>query len=164
MERYGEEFDPYVAPDEYENEVFEARDLYCLGYYSTGLIVLGRAVERALLDLGRERKISSVNGFRGETDWEEARFFERTEALYVVDMPDMSGKILSKGQYHQIQVLIDYRNQVAHDSYRQISKEAASRMMGQALDLLSDLEERRGELEYMGDDEVQELESVSLPL
>lgn len=164
LERYGEVFDPHDAPDEYENELFEARDLYCLGYFSTGLIVLGRAVERALLDLGRIRKITSINGFSEHTDWEDARFFERAKALHVVDMPDKSGKVISKSQYHQIQLLIDYRNQVAHDQYRQISKAAASRMMGQALDLLSGLEDRREIIADFADKEVQELENVSVPI
>lgn len=164
LESYGEEFDPGNAPEEYRNEVFEARDLYCLGYFSTGLIVLGRAVERALLDLGRARKITSVDGFRGETNWEDARFFERTKALYEVDMPDETGKILSKSQYHQIQLLIDHRNQVAHTEYRQISKDTASRMMSQALDLLTELEECRKELEGLEDEQINEKSNVSLPL
>ncbi|WP_178915174.1 hypothetical protein [Natronomonas gomsonensis] len=164
LERYGEEFDPHNAPNEYQNEAFEARDLYCLGYFSTGLIVLGRAVERALLELGRSRMVISVNGFREHTSWEDARFFERTKALYEIDMPDKSGKILSKRQYHQTQLFVDYRNQVAHNKYRQISKETASRMMGQGLDLLSELEDLRMRLESLEDGQIQELKNVSVPI
>lgn len=164
LEHYGEEFNPRKAPNEYLNEVFEARDLFCLGYFSTGLIVLGRAVERAILQLGKARKINSVDGFQESTEWDSARFFERTKALYNIDMPDGSGKIINKRQYYLVQLLIDYRNQVAHDEYRDISKNDAARMMGQALELLVDLEERRSELEEIEDDQIRELDNVSIPL
>lgn len=164
LRRYGEEFYPLDAPEEYHNEVFEARDLFCLGYYSTGLIVLGRAVERALLQLGQARKINSVDGFRDSTEWEEARFFERAKALYNINRPDQSGKMISKRQYHLVQLLIDYRNKVAHEDYRSISKDSAARMMGQALDLLSEVEETRSDLEELPDDEIPEMDNVSVPL
>ncbi len=162
LERYGDEFNTYDAPDEYHKEVFEARDLFCLGYYSTGLIVLGRAVERAILQLGNARKIKSVNGFSPHTDWDSARFWERAEALYNLDMPDDSGKMISKRQYHLIQLLIDYRNKVAHKDYREISKNDAARMMGQALDLLAELEETREKLNKMADDEIHKRDNVSV--
>lgn len=162
LERYGKEFYPHDAPDEYYKEVFEARDLYCLGYFSTGLIVLGRAVERVLLHTGQARQIISVDGFRGTTEWESTRFFERTEALFKIDMPDGSGKMISKRHYHLIQLLIDYRNQVAHDDYRTISKPDATRMMGQALELLSELEETRMKLEEMPDEQIQEQKDISI--
>lgn len=162
FEHYGEGFYPGDAPEEYYNEVFEARDLFCLGYYSTGLFVLGRAVERALLKLGDARKITSVDGFRGSTAWDLAYFAERTEALHNIDKPDDSGKMISEKQYHWIQLLMKYRNQVAHDEYRAISKSDATRMMGQALELLSDLEELRIELDKMDDDQIHKREDVSV--
>jgi uncharacterized protein YutE (UPF0331/DUF86 family) len=164
FEGYGREFDPSQAPEEYQKEVFEARDLYCLGYYSTGLIVLGRATERAILQLGTARRISSVDGFRGTTSWGDARFFERTEAMFNVDMPDDSGKMISKRQYHLIQILIDYRNKVAHKDYREISKDSARRIMGEALKVLTELEERREEVENMEDELINELNAVSINL
>lgn len=162
LERYGDEFDPYHAPEEYYKEVFEARDLFCLGYFSTGLIVLGRAVERVLLHVGHARHIRSVDGFGGSTQWESARFFERTEALYNIDMPDDSGKMISKRQYHQIQLLIDHRNKVAHDEYRTISKSEAARTMGQTLELLSKLEATKIKLEDIPVDQIQERTDVSI--
>jgi uncharacterized protein YutE (UPF0331/DUF86 family) len=164
IKHYGKEFDPYNAPEEYYNEVFEARDLFCLGYYSTALIVFGRAVERSLLQLGEARKINSLHGFEEDTSWKQARFYERTKALKNNDMPDDSGKMITNTQYHLIQILINYRNKVAHEEYRDISREEAARLMGQAVDLLTELEEQRIELEETPDEEINSLDNVSVPI
>lgn len=59
---------------------------------------------------------------------------------------------------------IDYRNKVAHAEYRNISKNSAARMMGQALDLLSEIEQTRSDLEELPDDEIPEMDDVSIPL
>lgn len=44
---YAMDLYPNEVSDNYHADVFEARDLYCLGYYSTALLVMGRAVEKS---------------------------------------------------------------------------------------------------------------------
>jgi hypothetical protein len=142
-------------PDAYEDEIREAKDLFCLGYYSTALIVLGRAVEKALLELGKTREVESVYDFNKQIDWEDTKYYQKNEALRQVDMPGEQGKVLSKRQYHQISILIDYRNNVAHAEYGNIGREPAIRQLSDAGELLIELERKREYLEELDPEEIE---------
>jgi hypothetical protein len=49
-------------PDDAENDVLIARDLFSLGFDDIGLLVLGRALERVVRSVLHERKIRLVSG------------------------------------------------------------------------------------------------------
>ncbi|MFD1634638.1 hypothetical protein ACOZ4L_02775 [Haloplanus ruber] len=143
------------TPDRFEDEAREAADLFCLGYYSTALIVLGRAIEKALLDLGETRQIRSVHVYGEERPWSETKFYHKNVALKRVDMPNESGKVLSKRQFHEISILVDYRNNVAHAEYSDISRDKALRQCQNAFDLLREIEEIRDALCDLSDDKIK---------
>ncbi|MFD1527596.1 MULTISPECIES: hypothetical protein [Halobacteriales] len=143
------------TPKEYKSTIREAADLYCLGYYSTALLVLGRAVEKCLLQLGRDRKVKSIRAYNDEIDWEDARFHFRNKALNRIDMPEKHGKVLSDRQYHQIAILIKYRNNVAHSDYEQVGRDEALRQCMSALDLLEELNELRSHLRELDDESIR---------
>lgn len=146
-----------TPPPRYEDEIREAKDLFCLGYYATALIVLGRSVEKALLELGRTRDVRSVKAYDEIDDWEETKYYHKNEALRQVDMPGKHGKVISERQYHQISILINYRNNVAHTEYENISRAKAIRQCSDAADLLIELEEKR---EYLEELDLGEIEPV----
>ncbi len=157
LENYGRDLHPQDVPEQHRVDVYEARDLYCLGYYSTALMVLGRAVEKALLELGQVRKVRTVEAY-GTTDWEDARFYNRNEALHHINMPERHGKVLSDREYHQIAILIDYRNNVAHSEYDQVGREEAHRQLMDAFALLRELSEKIEYLEELDDDKIEVVE------
>jgi len=142
-------------PDRFEDEAREAADLFCLGYYSTALIVLGRAIEKALLDLGETRQIRSVRVYGEERPWGETKFYHKNVALNRADMPNEEGKVLSERQFHEISILVDYRNNVAHAEYSDISRDKALRQCQNAFDLLTEIEEIRDTLCDLSDDEIK---------
>ncbi|WP_226040196.1 MAE_28990/MAE_18760 family HEPN-like nuclease [Natrinema sp. DC36] len=139
IEFMGSNINPNEVPEKYRNDVYEARDMFCIGYYSTGLFVLGRAVEKALLELGQERKIETIEPFGREKDWDEAKFYSRKEALKKIQKPNSGKKMISKRQYHEISILVDYRNNVAHTEYENLTLEEAIRQVNNALSLLKDI-------------------------
>lgn len=158
LDHYGQDLHPQDVPKKYESDVYEARDLYCLGYYSTSLMVLGRAVEKALLELGEVRKVKTIRTHGSQTDWRKARFYHRNIALNRIDMPDQHGKVLSEKEYHQIAILIDYRNNVAHSEYDQVGREEAHRQLMDAFDLLRELSEKIEYLQELDDDMIEPVE------
>lgn len=140
----------------FKEDVYEARDHIAIGYYSTALLVLGRAVEKALLKIGQERKIERIK--KGEQrSWDEATFSDRTEALANADHPNGDGKMISQKQYLEISILIDYRNNVAHTEYESIEREEAIRKCETALDLLKELSGLLEEIRGIDDEEIKEL-------
>jgi uncharacterized protein YutE (UPF0331/DUF86 family) len=161
IESYGMEVSPSSAPTRFKEDVYEARDLYCLGYYSTALLVLGRAVEKGLLELGEERKVKSIETNWGERSWQEANFRGRNNALKHVNMPETDGKVISQKQYHEISILIDYRNNVAHKDYSDIEREAAKRQIKSAYALLESIQEKIDHLQDLDDEEIEPVEGQS---
>jgi len=155
IENYGINLSPRSEMERFREDLYEARDLYCLGYYSTALLVLGRAVERGLLELGVARNIETIETYRGETDWGEARFFFRNNALHEINMPERHGKVLTDEQYHRISILIDYRNNVAHEDYESVEYEEAERKILDAYALLEEISEK---IEHLS-----ELDSEKIP-
>jgi mRNA-degrading endonuclease HigB of HigAB toxin-antitoxin module len=149
-------------PERYEDEIREAKDMFCLGYYSTSLIVLGRAVEKTLLELGQERKVRSVHAFGETKAWKDTKFYTKNEALSDIDMSGKAGKVISDRQYHEISILIKYRNDVAHAEYDNISRDEAIRKCSDAGDLLVDLEEEREYLEKLDDNEINPVENQTV--
>ncbi|WP_152423135.1 hypothetical protein [Natrinema versiforme] len=148
------DFQMKKVPEEYDDAIREAADLYCLGYYSTALLVLGRAVEKCLLQLGEDRRVESVRMYGDEVDWEDTKFHFRNVALNRINMPKMHGKVLSDRQYHQIAILVDYRNNVAHSDYEQIDRDAALRQCMESVDLLEELNDAREHLQELDDEDI----------
>ena len=70
FERFIQQRGSALAPDgvspPFQEDVYEARGLLAIGYYSTALLVLDRAVEKALLTAGRKRKVNSITAFGSE--------------------------------------------------------------------------------------------------
>lgn len=157
IEFYGREIEPSNVPENYQADVYEARDLFCLGYYSTALLVLGRAVEKALLELGHKRKIETLQEFGSETSWDNARFYSRKEALKEIQKPGSSDKMISQRQYHEISVLVDYRNNVAHSEYENLEKEEALRQINNAYSLLNEICELIEQLDEIPDDDIESI-------
>lgn len=159
LERYG--IDIYFGDfsEEFQPDVFEARDQFCLGYYSTALFVLGRAVERAMLMVGEERKIESVRFGDGNNadvkSWEDAKFSHRVKVLSDVDRPGSTREMINSTQFNEGQILVDYRNKAAHSEYEDLDEEKAERKIHDALDLLGDLCQLLDELREMDDDEIE---------
>ena len=111
--------------DEFEEDLLEARDLAAMGYYSTTLFVIARAVEKATYILGVERNVSHIE-FRkksSQKDWEKTTAYERVEALDQIENPDKDGKILNNKDKGGITRLRDYRNDAAHKDYRSMDRE-----------------------------------------
>ncbi|SDK46926.1 MAE_28990/MAE_18760 family HEPN-like nuclease [Natronorubrum texcoconense] len=162
IERRGWEISVHDIPEEYRNDVYEARDLYCLGYFSTSLFVLGRAVEKALLELGQLRNIRSIEAFGREKSWNEARFYSRKEALKHIQHPTGTEKMISQRQYHEISILVDYRNNVAHTDYDNLDRQEALRQIQNAFSLLQEMCEKIGELRELSDDEIEPIEGQSV--
>lgn len=158
LEFYGSDIQPNQVPDDFRLDVYEARDQFCLGYYSTALFVLGRAVEKALLQLGQERKIETIKAFGREVDWKDARFYSRKEAMKNIQKPNSTEKLISQRQYHEISVLVNYRNNVAHSEHEDIERDEALRQINNAFSLLKELTEQIEELEKLDDDEINPIE------
>ncbi|WP_137285480.1 hypothetical protein [Halorussus salinisoli] len=157
LDQYGYELNPNDVPEDYQIDVYEAQDLYCLGYYSTALMVLGRAVEKALLELGQVRDVRTIRT-HDIIEWEDAKFYHRNKALREVNMPERHGKVLTEREYHQIAILIKYRNDVAHSEYEQVGREQALRQLKEAFDLLNELSDKIEYLEALDDQEIDPVE------
>lgn len=162
IERMGYELPIYEVPDEFEADIHEARDQFCLGYYSTGLLVLGRAVEKALLQLGQVRKVVSAEAYGNSVAWQDTKFWHKNVALNRIDMPEQYGKVLSKKQFHQISILVDYRNKVAHSEYEDIGRDQALRQMLDAADLLIELNDKIEKLRDMDEEKIDPVENQSV--
>lgn len=154
IEQLDWELTPSSPPESFKDEGREAGDLFCLGYYSTALIVLGRSVERQLLELGEERRIESVKAYDRSISWPDTKFFHKNVALNRADMPGEQGKVISNRQFHLISILIDYRNNVAHSEYQNVRRDKAQRQCKDAFDLLLELEEQKKRLDDMGENEI----------
>lgn len=152
----------YDLPNEFEHDLYEIRDLFSLDYYSTTLLVLGRSVEKALLTLGNERKIKTLRSFGDVRKWEEARFYSRVEALKEINKPDSDEKMISRKQYHELSILVDYRNNVAHSEYEEITREEALSQIDDALRLLDDICRLIEEIRNMNDQKIDEIEGQSV--
>lgn len=158
LEHQGNELSAYDLPEEYREEAYEVQDLFCIGYYSTALLVVGRAIEKALLELGEARDVRTVRAYGNMIDWPDTKFAHKATALHRVNMPERHGKVLSKKQYHQMSILIDYRNSVAHSEYANIEREAALREMKSAFQLLIELCEAKEYLNELPDEEIDTVE------
>ncbi|PSP73837.1 hypothetical protein BRC86_08040 [Halobacteriales archaeon QS_3_64_16] len=62
--------------------------------------------------------------------------------------------MISQRQYHEISILVDYRNNVAHSDYENIEHSVASRRAKTAVDLLRDLAELVNELDQMENEKI----------
>lgn len=136
---------------DFQVDVKEARDIACLGHYSSALFVMGRGIEKALNKLGNVREVKSIKGHGTTKKWIKASFHQMNEALKEVDMPDGSGKVINKKEYHEISKLIGYRNDVAHNSHHDLEKDQAMSEIESAFHLLKDLSERIEDIEEMDD-------------
>lgn len=156
LENLGNEL-PYMRiDDEFEEDVDEIKNLYSIGYYRTSLLVLGRTIEKCLLMIGKERKIVSVD-FHSVMPWEETSFSARAKALKDVNMPESNEKVISKRQYHNIQIMIDHRNNVAHSDYENIEKEVAINKIESGFRLLKELDAQLEKLQDIEDPKIHEV-------
>lgn len=137
--------------EDFQEDVKEARDIACLGHYSSALFVMGRGIEKALNKLGDAREVKSIKAHEDTKKWGKASFHQMNEALKEVDMPDGSGKVINKKEYHEISKLIGYRNDVAHNSHYDLEKDQAMSEIESAFHLLKDLSERIEEMEEIED-------------
>lgn len=155
---YASDLHPDHSLESYESDIYEVRDLYCMGYYSTALLVMGRAVEKSLLELGNVRQVESIRAYGQTHSWENAKFYFRNNALHEVDLPGRHGKVITQKEYHVIAILIDYRNNVAHTEYDSITRKEARRQIHSAFDLLQILVEKINYLRDLDSEEIVPVE------
>ena len=146
--------------EDFQVDIKEARDIACLGHYSSALFVMGRGIEKALNKLGNAREVKSIKAHGDTRKWRKASFHQMNEALKEVDMPDESGKVINKKEYHEISKLIGYRNDVAHNSHHDLEKDQAMSEVESAFHLLKELSERIEDIEEMED--ITEVEKQSV--
>jgi len=117
-------------------DVEEAHDLVILNYYATALFVLSRAAERAVHEIGVLMGIEAIR--RGSTtSWEDASFASKKEALATAEWAKK--KVITKRDALEIQILIDYRNSLAHKDYARLDHKEGKRAIQNALALLEKL-------------------------
>lgn len=109
--------------------------------------------------IGRERKIISVYAYDQTVDWEDAKFFHRAKAMKEVNKPSSNEKMISQRQYHEINVLVDYRNNVAHTSYEELTKDECLRQINNALSILDDLCDLLEEMRGLSQEEIEPVEN-----
>lgn len=152
--------DQKKAAEDFQADIKEARDIACLGHYSSALFVMGRGIEKALNKLGNTREVKSIKAHGSTIKWRRASFYQMNEALKEVDLPDNSGKAINNKEYHEISKLIGYRNDVAHNSHHDLEKDQAMSEIESAFHLLKDLSERIEEIGEMED--INEVENQSI--
>ncbi len=75
-----------------------------------------------------------------------------------IQKPNSTEKLISQRQYHEISVLVNYRNNVAHSEHEDIERDEALRQINNAFSLLKELTEQIEELEKLDDDEINPIE------
>lgn len=147
IERRGHFLSTHDVEKTFERDVREARDLYSLGYYQTSLFVLGRAVERGLLELGELRGLLRIEPENGKPQkWEDAKFAQRGKALHRLPLGPGKMTCLNRREYHEVAILANQRNEVAHSDYTEMPDEEGERMVRNAFSLLVAISHRTAEL------------------
>lgn len=153
----------YFRPpvDDFKDDFKQAKDLLALETYDTAIFMMCRACEQAQWKLGEERKIESIKIGDKVHSWDsdDVPAWARNDALYNVDFPDGSGKMIEKGTRKRFErIYTELRNDVAHLSHQKYSRERSIREFKNLKELLMRLSERISEIrEYDGEiDEVSE--------
>jgi hypothetical protein len=100
-------------PDDAENDILIARDLFSLGFDDVGLLVLGRALERIVRFVLRERKVQLISG-RNTSSADTATLHDAIETLRRLRWKRRGERFLNNTIVQRLQWLRAIRNDEVH--------------------------------------------------